>query len=92
MNGIFYYPGDWGLIHAHPDFFSFLDRTAQAHFNLIEVDVDDFLAVGANFCHLPVEIDRITATRTARNDDSDDLCLLLHDVKPFQNQKIRRIP
>ena len=76
-----------GLIHAYPDFFTFLNRPAKAYFNLIEVDVDDLFAVRADFCHLSVEIDRITATRTARNDDSDDLCLLLHVEKPFHNPK-----
>ena len=73
------YPHEMGLIHAYPDFFSFLDGTAEAHFHLVKIDVDDFLAVRADLCHLPVEIDRISATWAARNDDSDDLRLLLHD-------------
>jgi hypothetical protein len=56
-----------------------MDGTAKADFDLVEVDVNHFLALRADFRHLPVEIDRIATARTARNDDSNDFCLLLHD-------------
>jgi hypothetical protein len=80
-----------GSIHAYPNLFAFLDGTAEADFDLIEVDMNHFLAISADFRHLPVEIDRITATGTARNDNSDDLCLLLHDRESFQNPEFKEI-
>jgi hypothetical protein len=76
---LYWYPDGTGSVHAYPDFLTFLDRTAEADFDLIEVNMDDFLAIRADFRHLPVEIDWIAATWTAGNDDSNDLCLLLHD-------------
>ena len=72
------------LIHADFYFFSFGHGTMEAHFHLIQVNMDDFFAVGTDFCDLPVEIDWISATWTARNDNSDDFCLLLHDLQSFR--------
>ena len=77
-----------GLIHADPDLLPFLDRAAEAHLDLVEVDMHDFLAIGADFRHLPVEVDGIAATGTAGDDNSNDLGLLLHDRKPFQERGV----
>jgi len=56
----------------------------EAHFDLIQIDVDDLFAVGAHFRDLPIEIDRISATGAARNDNTNDLCFLLHDMQSFR--------
>ena len=56
----------------------------EAHFDLIEIDVDHFFAVGADLGDLTVEIDGISAARAARNDNTDDFCFLFHGVQSFQ--------
>ncbi len=71
-------------VHADLDALPFRRRSVEAHFDLIQVDVDDLFAVGAHFRHLPVEIDRISATGAARNDNTNDLCFLLHDMQSFR--------
>lgn len=50
----------------------------KAYFDLIEVDMNDFFTICTDFCNLSIEIDRVTATRTTRNDNPDDFCFLLH--------------
>jgi len=55
----------------------------KTHFNLIQVDVYYFFTIRANFGHLSIEVDRISATRTACNDNADDLCFLLHVKRSF---------
>jgi hypothetical protein len=56
----------------------------EAHFDLIEVNMHQFFAIRANFGDLTVEIDRVAAARTTRNDDPDDFCFLLHLETSFQ--------
>jgi len=56
----------------------------EADFHLIKVDVDDFLAVGADLRHLAVEVDRISTAGTAGNDNANDFCFLLHDSQSFR--------
>src|SRR5260221_10403408 len=54
-------------------------RAVEADFNFIKVDVYDFLTVGANLGNLAVKVDRISTARTARDDNTNDFCFLLHD-------------
>ena len=64
----------------HADFHPFIlgSGTMEADFDLIEIDMNDFLAIRADLRHLAIEIDGIPTARTACDDDPDDLCLLLH--------------
>lgn len=50
----------------------------QAHLNLIEVDVDQFFTIRANFGDLTVKIDWISTAWATRNDNANDSCLMLH--------------
>ncbi len=56
----------------------------ETYFHFIYVYMDDFLAVGTDFCDLSIEINRITATRTACNDQSNYLGFCLHFNRSFQ--------
>jgi hypothetical protein len=56
----------------------------EADFDLIEVDMHQFFAICADFGHLTVKIDGVTATRAARNDDPDNFGFLLHLETSFQ--------
>jgi hypothetical protein len=71
----------------HTDFnpFAFRDGTVQTYLDFIKIDVDYFFAVGTDLGHLPVEIDRVTATGTTGNDNTDDFCFLLHFKLSFLN-------
>ena len=59
-------------------------RPVKADFHFVQVDVDHFLTIGANLRYLPVEIDRITAAGTAGDDNTNDLCFLLHVDRSFR--------
>ena len=56
----------------------------EADFDFIQIDMYHFLTVGANLRNLTVKIDWISATGTARNDNTDDLCFLLHVPRSFR--------
>ena len=50
----------------------------KTHLDLIHIDVNQLLAIGADLRDLPVKIDRVAATGAVRNNNPDDLCSLFH--------------
>ena len=55
----------------------------QADLDLIKVDMHDFFTIGTDFGHLTVEIDWISTAGATGNDNTDDLCFLLHGKQSF---------
>ncbi len=55
----------------------------EADFNLVEVDVNDFLTICADLGNLAIKVNRIAAARTTGNNDPDYLRFLLHGKVSF---------
>ena len=51
----------------------------EADFDLIQVDMHHFFTIGANLGNLAVKIYGISTAWTARDDNTNDFCFLLHD-------------
>jgi hypothetical protein len=70
-------------IHADLNTLIFRRWTMETDFNLVQIDMNDFLTIRTHFCYLPIEIDRISTTRTTGYNNTDDLGFLLHGQLSF---------
>lgn len=65
-------------VHANLDATTFRYRSMKTHLHLIQVDVDQFFTISANFRNLAIKIDGVPAAWAIRNHDPNDFCTLFH--------------